>query len=178
MATESKPSSKPSRVVAVAIDNSEYAEKAFDWYLEKIRRNDDVIVLIHIPESYDFSLATVQNNGEEIREWSPLALQKDAFDFTVPSPGVIRQLLDELEKNVKFLEDRYAEKVKAYGIDGKFRTGGGKPGEAILKIAKEENATLIVTGTRGLGKIRRTVLGSVSDYVIHHSPVPVLVCRM
>ncbi|XP_052679827.1 universal stress protein YxiE-like isoform X3 [Crassostrea angulata] len=160
MATESKPSSKPSRVVAVAIDNSEYAEKAFDWYLEKIRRNDDVIVLIHIPESYDFSLATVQNNGEEI------------------SPGVIRQLLDELEKNVKFLEDRYAEKVKAYGIDGKFRTGGGKPGEAILKIAREENATLIVTGTRGLGKIRRTVLGSVSDYVIHHSPVPVLVCRM
>ncbi|XP_052679828.1 putative universal stress protein SAUSA300_1656 isoform X4 [Crassostrea angulata] len=151
MATESKPSSKPSRVVAVAIDNSEYAEKAFDWYLEKIRRNDDVIVLIHIPESYDFSLA---------------------------SPGVIRQLLDELEKNVKFLEDRYAEKVKAYGIDGKFRTGGGKPGEAILKIAREENATLIVTGTRGLGKIRRTVLGSVSDYVIHHSPVPVLVCRM
>lgn len=63
-------------------------------------------------------------------------------------------------------------------IDGKFRTGGGKPGEAILKIAREENATLIVTGTRGLGKIRRTVLGSVSDYVIHHSPVPVLVCRM
>lgn len=63
-------------------------------------------------------------------------------------------------------------------IDGKFRTGGGKPGEAILKIAKEENATLIVTGTRGLGKIRRTVLGSVSDYVIHHSPVPVLVCRV
>lgn len=33
-----------------------------------------------------------------------------------PGPGVIRQLLDELEKNVKFLEDRYAEKVKAYGV--------------------------------------------------------------
>ncbi|XP_022302755.2 universal stress protein YxiE-like isoform X1 [Crassostrea virginica] len=168
MATDSQ-DSKHSRVVAVAIDNSEYAEKAFDWYLEKIRRDDDVIVLIHIPESYDFSLA---------REWSPLTLQKEAFDFTLPSPGVIKQLLDELEKSVKALEDRYAEKVKAYGIDGKFRTGGGKPGEAIIKIAREENATLIVTGTRGLGKIRRTVLGSVSDYVIHHSPVPVLVCRM
>lgn len=63
-------------------------------------------------------------------------------------------------------------------IDGKFRTGAGKPGEAIIKIAKEENATMIITGTRGLGKIRRTVLGSVSDYVIHHSPIPVLVCRM
>ncbi|XP_022302763.2 putative universal stress protein SERP1273 isoform X2 [Crassostrea virginica] len=159
MATDSQ-DSKHSRVVAVAIDNSEYAEKAFDWYLEKIRRDDDVIVLIHIPESYDFSLANVAENEDE------------------QGPGVIKQLLDELEKSVKALEDRYAEKVKAYGIDGKFRTGGGKPGEAIIKIAREENATLIVTGTRGLGKIRRTVLGSVSDYVIHHSPVPVLVCRM
>nr|XP_022302763.1 uncharacterized protein LOC111110517 isoform X3 [Crassostrea virginica] len=159
MATDSQ-DSKHSRVVAIAIDNSEYAEKAFDWYLEKIRRDDDVIVLIHIPESYDFSLANVAENEDE------------------QGPGVIKQLLDELEKSVKALEDRYAEKVKAYGIDGKFRTGGGKPGEAIIKIAREENATLIVTGTRGLGKIRRTVLGSVSDYVIHHSPVPVLVCRM
>ncbi|XP_048742741.1 universal stress protein in QAH/OAS sulfhydrylase 3'region-like isoform X2 [Ostrea edulis] len=150
MATEGK-DVKQSRVVAIAIDSSEYAEKAFDWYLEKIRRDDDVIVLIHIPESYDFSLA---------------------------SPGVIRQLLDELEKSVKVLEDKFADKVKAVGIDGKFRTGAGKPGEAIIKIAKEENATMIITGTRGLGKIRRTVLGSVSDYVIHHSPIPVLVCRM
>ena len=31
-------------------------------------------------------------------------------------PGVIKQLLDELEKSVKALEDRYAEKVKAYGV--------------------------------------------------------------
>lgn len=33
----------------------------FTGYLEKIRRNDDVIVLIHIPESYDFSLASKSN---------------------------------------------------------------------------------------------------------------------
>lgn len=44
-------------------------------------------------------------------------------------------------------------------------------------MAKEEHADIIVTGTRGQGKIRRTLLGSVSDYIIHHSHVPVLVCR-
>ena len=64
-----------------------------------------------------------------------------------------------------------------FQIDGRFRTGAGKPGEVILKIAKEEKATMIITGTRGLGKIRRTILGSVSDYIIHHSSVPVLVYR-
>ena len=62
-------------------------------------------------------------------------------------------------------------------LTGKFRTGQGKPGEVICKIAEEEKAVLIITGTRGLGKVRRTLLGSVSDYIIHHSKVPVLVCR-
>lgn len=31
-------------------------------------------------------------------------------------------------------------------------------------------------GSRGLGTIRRTILGSVSDYVVHHANVPVVVC--
>ena len=53
----------------------------------------------------------------------------------------------------------------------------GKPGETIVKTATEANATMIVTGTRGLGKIRRTIMGSVSGYVVHHAHCPVLVFR-
>ena len=52
-----------------------------------------------------------------------------------------------------------------------------KPGAAICECAADRGATYIVTGTRGLGKIRRTIMGSVSDYVIHHAHVPVLVVR-
>jgi nucleotide-binding universal stress UspA family protein len=53
----------------------------------------------------------------------------------------------------------------------------GKPGEAIVKISKDEKATLIVIGCRGLGSVRRTLMGSVSDYVVHHAHCPVAVCK-
>ena len=60
----------------------------------------------------------------------------------------------------------------------KFRLEGGmKPGHVITDVATSEKANMIVMGTRGLGTIRRTILGSVSDYVVHHSHCPVVVCR-
>lgn len=63
-------------------------------------------------------------------------------------------------------------------INGSVRsTHACKPGEGIINVAKELNATMIVTGSRGHGKLRRTLLGSVSDYLIHHADIPVLVCR-
>ena len=52
-----------------------------------------------------------------------------------------------------------------------------KAGELIVQTSNEENAMLIVIGSRGLGKVRRTILGSVSDYVLHHAACPVFICR-
>ncbi|CAG5135437.1 unnamed protein product [Candidula unifasciata] len=54
---------------------------------------------------------------------------------------------------------------------------GDKPGEEIRKAAVKENASLIILGTRGLGKMKRTLIGSVSEYVLHHSTCPVTVVR-
>ena len=51
----------------------------------------------------------------------------------------------------------------------------GPPGEIICKQAKEQGASFIVVGSRGTGTIRRTILGSVSDYVLHHAHMPVVV---
>lgn len=44
-------------------------------------------------------------------------------------------------------------------------------------MAEEEGAVMIVVGTRGMGKVRRTILGSVSDYLVNHAHCPVIVCR-
>ena len=52
-----------------------------------------------------------------------------------------------------------------------------RPGEALVQTAKEEKASFFVMGSRGLGTVRRTVLGSVSDYVTHHIHCPVAIWR-
>ena len=53
----------------------------------------------------------------------------------------------------------------------------GSPANDLVDYAKEINADLIVMGTRGLGGLRGKLLGSVSQYVLHHSHCPVLVCK-
>ena len=49
------------------------------------------------------------------------------------------------------------------------------PGELILRSLDKYHGTAVVMGTRGFGIVRRTILGSVSQYVITHSHVPVTV---
>jgi nucleotide-binding universal stress UspA family protein len=50
----------------------------------------------------------------------------------------------------------------------------GSPGQTLCALAESLPASAIVMGTRGLGGIRRAVLGSVSDHVVRNAPCPVL----
>lgn len=51
----------------------------------------------------------------------------------------------------------------------------GHPGEQILRAAEELNVDLIVMGTRGLTGISRAIMGSIAQFVIANSKIPVLV---
>ena len=51
----------------------------------------------------------------------------------------------------------------------------GSPGDYILKVSREEDVDMIVMGARGLGKLRKTILGSVSDHVLNKAKCPVLI---
>jgi nucleotide-binding universal stress UspA family protein len=51
---------------------------------------------------------------------------------------------------------------------------GNEPG-ALLTLAREEDAALIVVGSRGLGAVRSALLGSFSRSVLADAPCPVVV---
>jgi len=53
----------------------------------------------------------------------------------------------------------------------------GSVGARICSFAIEEDAAMIVVGSHGHGALVDVLLGSVGNYVVHHSPVPVLVIR-
>jgi nucleotide-binding universal stress UspA family protein len=53
----------------------------------------------------------------------------------------------------------------------------GSPSQEILTAANEPGVDLVVVGARGLGPIKRLVLGSVSERVVHHAPCAVLVVK-
>ncbi|MEM8665989.1 MAG: universal stress protein [Planctomycetota bacterium] len=53
----------------------------------------------------------------------------------------------------------------------------GHRGKTIVQVAREDDADLIVVGARGHSKIRRLLLGSISDYVATHGHCSVLVVR-
>ena len=63
-------------------------------------------------------------------------------------------------------------------IERTWATGtGSSPADHILATAKAEKAEMIIMGARGLGKIKKAILGSVSDAVIRRARVPVLICK-
>ncbi|KAK6176450.1 hypothetical protein SNE40_014735 [Patella caerulea] len=145
----------PVRNVAIAMDGSEYADFAFNWYMENVHREHDHVIMVHCPEYH----TVVQ---------SPMVMT----DITV-----VTDLLQEEEKKTKEFLEVLGNKLKHAGIGGKVKSVGGNAGEVVVRVADEEKADLIVVGTRGMGTLRRTFVGSVSDYIMHHSHVPVLVCR-
>jgi nucleotide-binding universal stress UspA family protein len=53
----------------------------------------------------------------------------------------------------------------------------GRPDAEIVRLAEELGAGLIVLGSRGLGGVRRALMGSVSDSVVRHAHTSVLVVR-
>ena len=55
--------------------------------------------------------------------------------------------------------------------------GSGDPAEAIITLAQDRNADLIVLGSRGHGRLAGLLLGSVAQKVVAHAACPVLVVR-
>jgi nucleotide-binding universal stress UspA family protein len=70
-----------------------------------------------------------------------------------------------------------AEEIAAAGVHVTTHARQGDPAAALLDVAEERRAELIVVGNRGMTGAERFLLGSVPNKVTHHAPCSVLVIR-
>lgn len=70
--------------------------------------------------------------------------------------------------------DRAQQRLSGTGVESETHVWPGEPAEALLRIAEEQGAQMILVGNRGMTGTRR-VLGSVPNHVSHHAHCDVLI---
>ncbi|MDQ3568050.1 MAG: universal stress protein [Actinomycetota bacterium] len=81
-----------------------------------------------------------------------------------------RQGQERLDEQVGKIEDSGGRVTQAH-------LRGGRTSNEIIALSDEIRAGLLVVGSRGLGTVKRILMGSHSEEIVHHAHVPVLVIR-
>jgi nucleotide-binding universal stress UspA family protein len=82
----------------------------------------------------------------------------------------------ELRRQGQEILDEQVEKIRAAGGEvTKAYLRRGRTSNEVIALCKEIDADLLVVGSRGLGTVRRILMGSQSEEIVHHAQVPVLV---
>lgn len=91
-------------------------------------------------------------------EWQTYRLQESIYKYGETILAKAKDAVSTVDNPIRFFE----EEGPAYKVT--------------LEHAKENNSDLIIMGSRGLSGVKE-FLGSVSHFVIQHSPVPVLIIK-
>ena len=94
-----------------------------------------------------------------------------------PAYSVIRQADERLRLHLENIAAGSANALRRAGLITTTHVVEGDPREAILAAAELMKADAIFVGARGLGRIKRLLLGSVSSYVVTHAHCSVEVVR-
>lgn len=145
------------RTIVFGVDASKHSERAFDWYVKNFcKKETDQAMIIHAQEYPTIPAAPYPYGYAYYEEW--------------------QHLVEKSDKEVKELLETFGTKCKNLELKFKlFKEESNRPGEVVCKLAEDENADVIVMGSRGMGTLRRTFLGSVSDYCVHHTHIPIVV---
>ncbi len=108
--------------------------------------------------------------------------EADVYALSVVDVGEVdaspTQLRDELHAALEtHAEGAVARIEKRTGHRITTAIRQGRPANEICSYARDVDADLVVTGTRGRHGENRLLLGSVAEHVVRSSPVPVLTVR-
>jgi nucleotide-binding universal stress UspA family protein len=143
------------RSIVVGTDGSETAGKAVEQAIELAAAVGAAIELVSAYEP-----VPAQRLRAESRE-TPADLQ-----WTINPREDVEGVLREA-----------TERAQAAGVAVTSYAREGDPADAILDVAEERGADLIVVGNKGMTGAKRFLLGSVPNKVSHHAPCSVLIVR-
>ena len=135
-------------MILLATDGSSEAELAATTAADLAKSTGSELHVVHVGELLPTVLAQT--------ELEPAQLERQA-----------RELLDEQVRRVE----------EAGGTVKEAHLRLGRADEEIVDLAQGMGAGMIVMGSRGRGRIRRALMGSVSDSVVRHAPCPVTIVR-
>ena len=144
--------------IAVATDGSEPAIDAARRSMDLLRPEAHIVLVMVIPEYED----PMQDAGG------------------IEGPGISYEQADrdweEASAEGQAALDRTASVL---GTEAEVRLvpGDGTTGAVIVRVASEMNADVLVIGSSSKGWLSRLFSGSVSDYVAHHAPCPIMLIR-
>lgn len=143
--------------VLIAVDDDAPSRDALAFAERLVSDRDEVVVL----------------NVTSYSELIPFT--GDPFGAGIGAVALDPTSLAELDDRAEALVERTAEEIDAKKTD--VVVEHGSPGERICATAADHAIELIILGSHERGAFGRFVHGSVSDYVVHHAPCPVLVVR-
>ena len=143
------------RSIVVGTDGSDTARKAVDEAIDLAKSVGASVYLVSAYEPVPQSRLR-----EEARQM----------------PEDLQWMVNRREEVDATLSDA-ADIVREAGVDVESFAREGDPADAILDVAEERDADLIVVGNKGMTGARRFLLGSVPNKVSHHAPCSVLIVR-
>jgi nucleotide-binding universal stress UspA family protein len=119
--------------------------------------------------------AAVGASIELVSAYEPVAGQR-LREEAREAPRDLQWMINAREDVEATLRDAAAE-AEAAGVAVETYAREGDPADAILDVAEERGAELIVVGNKGMTGAKRFLLGSVPNKVSHHAPCSVLIIR-
>ncbi|TDK62069.1 universal stress protein [Bacillus salipaludis] len=140
-----------SRIV-VPYDQSELSKRALETAITMAKQDEKIEV----------NVVTVINTQTTIYNY----VNFDSDPVRQAQLAEAKEMLNEVKEKLAELPN----KVRTFIIEG-------SPAMSIVNFIVEENADLVVMGSRGLSGLKELFLGSVSHYVVQKSPCPVFIIK-